>query len=77
MQEISTDVTLRQLIPSDGMCIHKIDTNEYYYDFENKAALSPYIGKDESIDNYEEVPIKDVPRPEPPEEIESSVENGD
>ena len=70
MQEITTPVTLRQLKPSEGMCIHKIDTDEYYYDFEKEEALSPYIGKDESLDNYEEVPIKDVPVPPEPEEAE-------
>lgn len=76
MQEIITDVQLRQLIPSEGMCIHKIDTDDYYLDFEKEVAFSPvYIGKDESLDNYEEVPIKDVPRPEPPEPpIESGAE---
>lgn len=73
MQEITTPVTIRQLIPSEGMCIHKIDTDEYYYDFENEVALAPYIGKDESLDNYEEVPIKDVPVPEPPQEGEADV----
>ena len=67
METITTPVELRQLIPAEGMCIHKIDTGEYYYDFENEVALSPYIGKDESLDNYEEIPIGDVPRPEPPE----------
>lgn len=70
METITTPVELRQLIPAEGMCIHKIDTDEYYYDFEKEEALSPYIGKDESLDNYEEVPIKDVPVPPEPEESE-------
>ena len=79
METITTPVTLRQLIPSEGMCIHRIEPSEYYYDFATEEALSPYLGKDESEDNYEEVPIGDVPRPEPPEppeevEVENSSE---
>ncbi len=74
METITTPVTLRQLIPSEGMCIHRIEPSEYYYDFEREEALSPYLAKGESEDNYEEVPIGDVPRSEPPEEVEDESE---
>lgn len=77
MKTITTPVTLRQLIPSEGMCIHRIEPSEYYYDFKHEEALSPYLGKDESEDNYEEVPIGDIPRPEPPEEVEETESEED
>ena len=54
------EVTLRHLTPAEGKALHKIGTEEYFPE-------GLYLGKEELESNFEEIPLEDVPKPEPPE----------
>ena len=57
------EVTLRHLTPAEGKAIHKIGTEEYFPE-------GLYLAKEEIPDNFEEIPLEDVPGDEAPEESE-------
>ena len=65
----TTEVTLRFLTPAEGKALHKIGTEEYYPE-------GLYLAKEENPDNFEEIPLEDVPKPEVPEDREVKESEG-